>query len=54
MSTKKKKMHYDAFLRIAGRYLERLNEEGCPLFLAKERDFWIKLALWEFMHENCV
>lgn len=43
-----------AFLRIAGKYLERLNEKDCPMFLAKERDFWIRAALREFMQENCV
>jgi hypothetical protein len=42
------------FLRIAGKYLEQLNEQGCPLFLAEERNFWIALALREFMQENCV
>lgn len=42
------------FLRIAGKYLERLNEQACPLFLAEERDFWIAIALREFMKENCV
>jgi DNA-directed RNA polymerase subunit K/omega len=42
------------FLRIAGKYLEQLNEKDCPLFLAEERDFWIRAALREFMEENCV
>lgn len=45
---------YAYFLRIVGKYLERLNEQACPLFLAEERDFWIALALREFMQENCV
>lgn len=48
------KTDYVYFLRIAGKYLERLNEKDCPMFLAKERDFWIRAALREFMKENCV
>ena len=42
------------FLRIAGKYLEQLGEEGCPMFLAEERDFWISIALREFMTDECV
>jgi hypothetical protein len=45
---------YMYFLRTAGKYLERLNEEDCPLFLAEERDFWIAIALREYMAEECV
>ena len=41
------------FLRIAGKYLEQLNEEACPVFLAEERDFWIEVALRKLMEENC-
>lgn len=41
------------FLRIAGKYLEQLGEEGCPIFLAEERDFWVNVALREFMKEHC-
>ena len=41
------------FLRIAGKYLEQLGEEGCPVFLAEERDFWIGVALRKLMEENC-
>lgn len=44
---------YMYFLRIAGKYLEQLNEQACPLFLAEERDFWIGVSLRKLMKETC-